>query len=63
MDRDQDIDEGLVSALRRSYGRLAWWIVRLNRVLEPSRTAEPPRTQLPSRSAAPPRRPLPPRPE
>jgi hypothetical protein len=63
MDQDQDIDEGLVSGLRRSYGRLAWWIVRLNRVLEPSRAAEPPRTQLPSRTAVPPRRPVPPRPE
>ncbi|MGX1107724.1 MULTISPECIES: hypothetical protein [Bradyrhizobium] len=63
MDRDQDIDEGFGSALRRSYGQLAWWIVRLNRVLEPSRAAEPPRTQLPPRPAVPPRRPHPPRPE
>ncbi|MGY3482347.1 hypothetical protein ACVW1C_000230 [Bradyrhizobium sp. USDA 4011] len=63
MDRDQDIDDGLRSALRRSYGRLAWWIVRLNRVLEPSRAAEPPRTQLPPRAAVPPRRSIPPRPE
>ncbi|SEB93642.1 hypothetical protein [Bradyrhizobium erythrophlei] len=63
MDRDQDIDGGLGSALRRSYGRFAWWIVRLNRVLEPSRAAEPPRTQLPPRAAVPPRRSIPPRPE
>ncbi|UFX48827.1 hypothetical protein HAP47_0020050 [Bradyrhizobium sp. 41S5] len=57
MDRDQDIDEGFGSALRRSYGRLAWWIVRLNRVLEPSRSAEPPHPAIP------PRRSIPPRPE
>ncbi|MGY3445646.1 MULTISPECIES: hypothetical protein [unclassified Bradyrhizobium] len=63
MDRDQDIDEGFGSALRRSYGRLAWWIVRLNRVFEPSRAAEPSRTEVPPRRAVPPRRPHPPRPE
>ncbi|MGY4570312.1 hypothetical protein GPL21_39255 [Bradyrhizobium pachyrhizi] len=63
MDRDQDIDEGFGSTLRRSYGRLAWWIVRLNRVLEPSRAAEPPRALSPPRPAVPPRRPVPPRPE
>lgn len=63
MDGDHDIDEGLVPALRRSYGRLAWWIVRLNRVLEPSRGAEPARTDVPPRTAVPPRRPHPPRPE
>jgi hypothetical protein len=63
MDRQQDIDEGIVPALRRSYGRVAWWIVRLNRVFEPSRAAEPSRTEVPSRTAVPPRRPVPPRPE
>ncbi|MBR0872663.1 hypothetical protein JQ633_20035 [Bradyrhizobium tropiciagri] len=63
MDWKNDHDEGLVPALRRSYGRLAWWIVRLNRALEPSRMAEPPRTELPPRMLAPSRRPAPPRPE
>jgi len=63
MDRDEDVDEGMVAALRRSYGRLAWWIVRLNRMFEPSRAAEPPRIYVPPRTAVPPRRPLPPRPE
>lgn len=63
MDRQQDIDEGIVPALRRSYGRVAWWIVRLNRVFEPSRAAEPSRTEVPSRASVPPRWPVPPRPE
>ncbi|MBR0895187.1 hypothetical protein JQ616_09540 [Bradyrhizobium tropiciagri] len=63
MDRDHDLDEGFGSALRRSYGRLAWWIVRLNRVFEPSRASEPSRTEVPPRRAVPPRRPVPPRPE
>ena len=63
MDREHDIDEGLVAALRRSYGRVAWWIVRFNRAFESARAAEPPRTDVPSRTAIPPRRPQPPRPE
>jgi hypothetical protein len=63
MDPEHDIDEGIVSALRRSYGRLAWWIVRLNRMIEPSRAAEPPRLHRPPRAAVPPRQLLPPRPE
>jgi len=63
MDREHDIDEGLVAALRRSYGRVAWWIVRFNRAFEPARAAEPPRTDVPSRTAIPPRRLQPPRPE
>ena len=63
MDRDHDIDEGIVAALRRSYGRVAWWIVRFNRAFEPARAAEPSRTELLPRTAVPPRRPLPPRPE
>ncbi|WP_426443030.1 hypothetical protein [Bradyrhizobium genosp. P] len=63
MDPENDIDEGIVPALRRSYGRLAWWIVRLNRMLEPSRVGESPRRHVPPRTAVPPRRPVPPRPE
>ncbi|MBR0798094.1 hypothetical protein JQ615_22130 [Bradyrhizobium jicamae] len=63
MDPEQDIDERTASALRRSYGRLAWWIVRLNRFLEPARLAEPPRPHLPPRIAMLPRRPTPPRPD
>jgi len=63
MDPEQDIEDGIASTLRRSYGRLAWWIVRLNRFLEPSRVTEPPRSHLPPRTAVPPRRPTPPRPE
>ena len=63
MDPEHDIDEGIVPALRRSYGRLAWWIVRLNRMLEPSRVAEPPRLTMPPRATVPPRQSLPPRPE
>jgi hypothetical protein len=63
MDRDHDTDDRIVPTLRRSYARLAWWIVRFNRMFEPSRAAEPTRTYLPPRAAVPPRRPLPPRPE
>ncbi len=63
MDQQHDIEDGITSALRRSYGRFAWWIVRLNRMLEPSRIAEPPRSETPPRVAIPPRQPLPPRPE
>jgi hypothetical protein len=63
MDRENDIDESVVVALRRNYGRLAWWIVRLNRMLEPSRVAEPTRPHVPPRTSVPSRRPLPPRPE
>jgi hypothetical protein len=63
MDPEHDIDEGIVPALRRSYGRLAWWIVRLNRMLEPSRVDESPRRHVPPRIAVPPRLPVPPRPE
>ncbi|WGS17258.1 MULTISPECIES: hypothetical protein [unclassified Bradyrhizobium] len=62
MDRDEDIDDGVVAALRSSYGRQAWWIVRLNRVLEPSRAAEPTRPDVPPRRAVLPRQPTPPRP-
>ncbi|MBR0693473.1 hypothetical protein [Bradyrhizobium lablabi] len=63
MDPEHETDEGMVVALRRSYARLAWWIVRLNRMLELPRVAEPPRSQRPPRIAVPPRQPLPPRPE
>ncbi|QOZ26064.1 hypothetical protein XH93_22535 [Bradyrhizobium sp. CCBAU 51753] len=63
MDRQNDTDDRIVPALRQRYGRLAWWIVRFNRMFEPSRVAEPTRTYLPPRTAVPPRRPLPPRPE
>jgi hypothetical protein len=63
MDPEHDIDEGLVPALRRRYGRLAWWIVRLNRMIEPSRVDEASRRHVPPRTAVPPRRPVPPRPE
>ncbi|KWV57444.1 hypothetical protein AS156_39770 [Bradyrhizobium macuxiense] len=63
MDREDDIGESVGSALRRSHGRLAWWIVRLNRMFEPSRAAEPTRAHVPPRTAVPPRRSSPPRPE
>ena len=63
MDWKDDTAEGIGATLRRSYGRLAWWIVRLNRAFEPSRVAEPPRHDVPPRTVVPPRRPSPPRPE
>ncbi|MFB9264524.1 hypothetical protein ACFFWD_15315 [Bradyrhizobium erythrophlei] len=63
MDPQHDIDDSIASALRRSYGRLAWWIVRLNRMFEPSRVDEPSRPHLPPRIAVPPRQPVPPRSE
>jgi hypothetical protein len=63
MNDDRDIEERITLSLRRSYGRFAAWIVRLNRMLEPARLAEPTRTEVPPRIAIVARQPLPPRPD
>jgi hypothetical protein len=57
----EDASAWFVPALRRSYARLAAWMVRDNRSPEPSRLPAPTRAERPSRIADKPRRPAPPR--
>ena len=56
-------EETALQALRRRYGYLAAWIVRLNRFPEPSRLPEPTRNESEPRINTPSRQPHPPRPE
>jgi hypothetical protein len=52
-------EETMLQALRRRYG----WLLRLNRLPEPSRLPEPTRTETHPRILTPARWPYPPRPE
>jgi hypothetical protein len=56
-------EETMLQALRRRYGYLASWLLRLNRLPEPSRLPEPTRGETHPRILAPARKPQPPRPE
>ena len=56
-------EETMLQALQRRYAYLAAWLLRLNRLPEPSRLLEPTRTPSHPRILAPARRPHPPRPE
>jgi hypothetical protein len=56
-------EETMLQALGRRYGYLASWLLRLNRLPEPSRLPEPTRTETRPRILTPARKPLPPRPE
>jgi hypothetical protein len=56
-------EETVLQALRRRYGYLASWLLRLNRLPEPSRLPEPTRTETHPRILTPARKPYPPRPE
>lgn len=68
--QDREMDEDLpdpteetaLQALRRRYGYLAAWLLRLNRLPEPSRLNEPTRPVTESRIITPARQPHPPRP-
>jgi hypothetical protein len=57
----EDASAWFVPALRRSYARLAAWMVRDNRLPEPSRSPAPTRVERPNRTPDKPRRPAPPR--
>jgi hypothetical protein len=64
MDDDPQVsEETLLQSLRRRYAYLSAWLVRLNRMPEPSRLPEPTRTESVPRIDVPPRQPVPPRPE
>ena len=56
-------EESLLQTLGRRYAYLAAWLLRLNRLPEPSRMPEPTRADCASRIAIPSRQPHPPRPE
>lgn len=56
-------DETMLQALQRRYAYLSGWLLRLNRLPEPSRLPEPARMQSHPRIPVPARRPHPPRPE
>jgi hypothetical protein len=56
-------EETLLQVLKRRYADLAAWLVRLNRLPEPSRLPEPTRSESEPRINAPARQPHPPRPE
>lgn len=56
-------EETMLQALRRRYGYLASWLLRLNRLSEPARLPEPTRKESHPRIVTPARKPHPPRPE
>ena len=60
---DAATEETILQTLKRRYGYLAAWLLRLNRMSEPARLPEPIRPETPARINIPPRRPHPPRPE
>jgi len=56
-------EETMLQTLRRRYAHLTSWLLRLNRLPEPSRLPEPTRTESRPRILTPARKPHPPRPE
>jgi hypothetical protein len=56
-------EETMLQALRRRYGYLAAWLLRLNRMPEPPRLLEPTRSKSEARIGTPSRQPHPPRPK
>jgi len=56
-------EETFPQLLRRRYAYLAAWLLRLNRLPEPSRPEEPTRAKSVPRIIVPPRQPHPPRPK
>jgi hypothetical protein len=54
-------EETFPQSLRRRYAYLAAWLLRLNRLPEPSRLEEPTRAESVPRIIVPPRQPHPPR--
>jgi hypothetical protein len=57
-----ECEETALQMIMRRYAAFAAWLVRGNRVFEPSRMPEPPRAETRPRIVVPPRQPLPPRP-